>query len=101
MRATIGITSGDPAGVGLEVILKALPHVADSAQWVLFTTRCTFERHRPSIEYRWIESLDQISGDPVLHVHAVSDDDPDIAFGQLSAAAGAEALACLEAAGSA
>ncbi len=57
MRPTIGITSGDPAGIGLEVILKALPHTLDSARWVLFTTRNTFQRNAPAIPHRWIHTL--------------------------------------------
>jgi 4-hydroxy-L-threonine phosphate dehydrogenase PdxA len=42
---TIGISSGDPSGIGLEVIRKALPQVAGSARWVLFTDAINFERH--------------------------------------------------------
>ena len=31
MRATIGITAGDPAGIGLEVVLKSISSVLKSA----------------------------------------------------------------------
>ena len=45
MRATIGITAGDPAGIGLEVALKSISTMPPSARWVLFTDRPTFERN--------------------------------------------------------
>ncbi len=100
MQAIIGITAGDPAGIGLEVILKALPHARDLARWVLFTTRATFERNAAVVPHRQIDSLDQIGADG-LFVFFVADGDPHIHFGKLSSNAGAEALACLSAAGQA
>ena len=45
MRATIGITAGDPAGIGLEVVLKSISSVLISARWLLFTDREIFERN--------------------------------------------------------
>src|SRR5215471_5586503 len=100
MHASIGITSGDPAGIGLEVVLKSLPHVMQSSRWILFTTRRAFEKHSPSIPYRWIESPRDIEPD-VLNVYAVSDGDPAVTWGRVDRRAGAEALACLEAAATA
>ena len=45
MRATIGITAGDPAGIGLEVVLKSISSGLSSARWVLFTDRAIFNRN--------------------------------------------------------
>jgi 4-hydroxythreonine-4-phosphate dehydrogenase len=87
MRATIGITSGDPAGIGLEVILKALPQLSASARWILFTTRQTIERNSPF----------SLGND--LQIEIVGEGHSGIEWGKRTAQAGAEALACLEAAG--
>lgn len=101
MRATIGITSGDPAGIGLEVILKAAPQLAESARWVLFTTRHTWLRNQPTIPYRWIDSPAHATDERALFVYPVAEGSDSIAWGQLSPDAGAEALECLRAAGAA
>jgi 4-hydroxythreonine-4-phosphate dehydrogenase len=104
MRISIGITAGDPAGIGLEVTLKALPLVLQSARWILFTTRQTFERNRhyaPGLPYRYIESLDQSDGEGMLSVYSLSKNGPEIVWGQVSSSAGAEALASLTSAGTA
>jgi 4-hydroxythreonine-4-phosphate dehydrogenase len=101
MRATIGITSGDPAGIGLEVILKAAPKLAESARWVLFTTRQTFLRNQPAVPYRWIDVPGQATDERVLFVHPVAEGNDAIGWGQISPIAGAEALECLRAAGAA
>src|SRR5215467_1218268 len=99
MRTSIAITAGDPAGIGLEVTLKALPDFLQAARWVLFTTRQTFERNRHhalNLRYRWIESFDQIDDEPVLYLYAVTEGDPGIAWGKIDSRAGAEAVASLQ-----
>ena len=101
MRATIGITSGDPAGIGLEVILKAVPKLAESARWVLFTTRQALLRNQPALSYRWIDSPAHATDEHVLFVCPVAEGSNSIAWGQISPIAGAEALECLRVAGSA
>ena len=70
MRATIGITAGDPAGIGLEVVLKSIPPILASARWVLFTDREIFDRnaarfnsHVPS---RRIHDLSEVTDEPLL-----------------------------------
>jgi 4-hydroxythreonine-4-phosphate dehydrogenase len=101
MRITIGITAGDPAGIGLEVTLKALPQVMQSARWVLFTRRQTFDRNScwaHGLSYQWIDSLEQMDDAPVLFVHSLGEGNPEIAWGESTPAAGAEALSSLEAA---
>src|SRR5262249_9208801 len=101
MRTSIGITAGDPAGIGLEVTLKALPDFLQAARWVLFTTRRTFERNQhfaANLRYRWIESLNQIDDEPILFIYAVAEGDSRIPWGKTDPRAGAEALASLRAA---
>jgi len=44
MPPTIGITAGDPAGIGLEVILKSVPEFRD-VKFVLFADRAVVARH--------------------------------------------------------
>src|SRR5262245_48898964 len=102
MRATIGITAGDPAGIGLEVILKSAFSVLESARWVLFTDRPIFERHvarfNPDFKYRWIENTSEITHDALLFLRDLGGNVSAIEWGKLSADAGRRALAYLEAA---
>jgi 4-hydroxythreonine-4-phosphate dehydrogenase len=104
MRATIGVTAGDPAGIGLEVVLKSISALVTSARWAIFTDREIFERNAqrfsPGVECRWIESLNAITDDPILFLRDMRGDTSGIEWGKLSALAGARALAYLEAASS-
>lgn len=97
MRATIGITTGDPAGIGLEVVLKAIPPVLTSARWVLFTDSEAFERNLklfdPGLKSWWIEDISQVTDDPILFLRNV-DSQPTLSQGE-------RALGYLEAASSA
>jgi 4-hydroxythreonine-4-phosphate dehydrogenase len=105
MRATIGITGGDPAGIGLEVVLKSISSVLTLARWVLFTDRSMFERnvacYNPAISYRWIESFSDATDEPVLFLRDLGADTSIIEWGKLSGDAGRRALAYLDAASSA
>ena len=102
MRATIGITAGDPAGIGLEVVLKSISSVLTSARWVLFTDRAIFERNlaifKPAIASRWIDQLSEITDEPLLFLRDLGGDGRGIQPGTLSAEAGRRAIAYLEAA---
>src|ERR1700733_1333700 len=102
MSATIGITAGDPAGIGLEVVLKSISLVLKSARWVLFTDRLLFERNvalfKPGVESRWLENPSAITDEPILFLRDLRGDGDAIEFGKLSADAGRRALAYLEAA---
>jgi len=102
MRSTIGITAGDPAGVGLEVVLKSISTVVTSARWVLFADRDLFERNaarfNPGAEIRWIESLAEVSDAPALFVRDLGGDTSALEWGKLNPQAGQRALAYLEAA---
>jgi 4-hydroxythreonine-4-phosphate dehydrogenase len=105
MRATIGITAGDPAGIGLEVVLQSISSVLPLARWVLFTDRVIFERNvarfNPDVSYRWIETTSEINNDPVLFLRDLAGSDTGIEWGNLSPNAGRRALAYLEAASAA
>ena len=105
MRVTIGITAGDPAGIGLEVVIKSISSVLTLARWVLFTDRSIFERntarYRPSVNHRWIENISDTTDEPVLFVCDLRADTSTIEWGKLSVDAGRRALAYLDAASSA
>lgn len=102
MRATIGITAGDPAGIGLEVVLKSIPAVMSSARWILFTDRSIFERNAelfsPGIDLRWIESVSEVTDQPTLFLRDLGGDTSKIHFGERTSQAGQRALAYLDAA---
>src|SRR5262245_51550812 len=102
MRATIAITAGDPAGIGLEVVLKSISSVLTSARWLLFTDRSIFERHiaviDPGVPYRWIEDASEIGAEPVLFLRDLKGSLSNIEWGKLTPDAGRRALAYLEAA---
>lgn len=105
MRPTIGITTGDPAGIGLEVVLKSVPSVLNSARWILFTDRAAFEHNvaffHPGIQWRWIEKLSDTTDEPVLFLRDVGGDSSRIESGRVSAESGKRAIAYLEAASAA
>src|SRR6516162_6002309 len=102
MPATIGITAGDPAGIGLEVVLKSIPPVLQSARWILFTDREIFERNfdllHSSFGVQWVDSLADLTDAPVLFVRDLGGDTSSIQWGKLQGDAGHRALAYLEAA---
>ena len=105
MRTTIGISAGDPAGIGLEVTLKALPSVLDSARWVLFADPPTFERNYGSfgkgLPYRRITQWDDIAGGPGLFLMDAPGARGVIPWGEVRSDAGERAIAYLEAASAA
>ncbi|HYR42673.1 MAG TPA: 4-hydroxythreonine-4-phosphate dehydrogenase PdxA, partial [Terriglobia bacterium] len=102
MRATIGITAGDPAGIGLEIVLKSISAVLASARWVLFTDRAVFERNAalfaPAVKCHWIADTSGITDEPVLFLHDAAGDTSHIEFGKGNPQSGQRALAYLKAA---
>src|SRR5262245_58150490 len=102
MRSIIGTTAGDPAGIGLEVVLKTIGPVLESARWVLFTDRAIFLRNvalfDPGVEYRWIEDLSGVTDEPVLFLRDLNGEVASIEWGRISVDAGRRALAYLNAA---
>jgi 4-hydroxythreonine-4-phosphate dehydrogenase len=98
-RLTIGISAGDPAGIGLEVTLKAVPEFIGSTRVILFTDSVHFERSSPkNVPFRWISSIDDVSDDPVLFLMDVPGAAGLIPWGESSPRAGSRASAYLSAA---
>jgi 4-hydroxythreonine-4-phosphate dehydrogenase len=98
----IGMSAGDPAGIGLEVVLKAVPRFLESVRLVLYTDSVHFERSQTTdVPFRWINSPVEISDEPVLFLIDVPGSDALIPWGETSLRAGARASAYLEAASNA
>src|SRR4051812_41998938 len=101
MRATIGITTGDPAGIGLEIIFKSISPFLSSARFVLFTDRPTLDRHAAVFAAPnavWIDDLTQVTDEPVLFLKNVETDSSTVHWGEATSASGSCALAYLSAA---
>jgi 4-hydroxythreonine-4-phosphate dehydrogenase len=100
MRATIGITAGDPAGIGLEIVLKSISSVLASARWVLFTDRAVFDRNAalfaPAVTCQWITDISDITDEPALFLHDTRGDTSHIDFGKGNHQSGQRALAYLK-----
>jgi 4-hydroxythreonine-4-phosphate dehydrogenase len=105
MRTTIGISAGDPAGIGLEVTLKAIPSVLNEARWILFTDRPAFDRHYVrfgnGIPCEWIAHPREAQKDETLFLIDVPGATCPIPWGDVQKAAGERAVAYLQAAGEA
>jgi len=105
---TIGISAGDPAGIGLEVTLKAVPSLLDQARWILFTDRQAFDRHYvrfgSALPCHWISNpkeVPQNDTDQTLFLIDVPGATCPIPWGDVQPAAGERAVAYLRAAGEA
>ena len=88
MKERIAITLGDPAGVGTEVVLKALadPAVAGLAQWVVIGDAAALR------ETGKLTGIDpRTFGCEFVFAGQIPDEEP-VAFGQLRAAYGAAAV---------
>jgi 4-hydroxythreonine-4-phosphate dehydrogenase len=103
MRPTIGITAGDPAGIGLEVVLKSISTTLPSARWILFTDRLVFERNRslfaPRLQHKWISGASEVTDEQVLFIRDLGGDASRIELGKRSRDSGERALAYLKTAG--
>ena len=77
MQPIIGISSGDPSGIGLEVTLKALPIVAEKARWILYTDSQAFDRHYvrfgDGFPHQWIHTPQEATDISVLYLIEVPD----------------------------
>lgn len=102
MQPTIGISSGDPSGIGLEVVLKAFPAVATGACWILYTDASAFDRHHlrfgNGLPYRWISKTAEARDNAVLHLIEVPGSHCPIPWGDIHKAGGERAMAYLKAA---
>jgi 4-hydroxythreonine-4-phosphate dehydrogenase len=105
MRATLGITTGDPAGIGLEIVLRSLHSFLPAARFVLFTDRSVFEQNARAFAFnfpvRWIDDLFQVTDDPVLFLKETGLNTRPVYFGEPSAETGRRALEYLDAASAA
>jgi 4-hydroxythreonine-4-phosphate dehydrogenase len=94
----IGISAGDPAGIGLEVALKAIPEFLGSARIILFTDAVHFNRsHTNTVPLRWVSNFAEVSDEPVLFLMDVPGADDPIPWGEASRRAGSRASAYLNA----
>ncbi len=97
----IGITAGDPAGIGLEIILKSIPDFLSRAEWVLFGETADFEvnLHRYAPDLRWspTTSLKRIQAGRLWF--SSTGNGRASAWGQGSTESGHRALVALETAG--
>ena len=97
----IGITAGDPAGIGLEIILKSIPSFLSRAEWVLFGETADFEanlqRFAPDLPWSPIADL-ELTHTGRLWFSSTGNGDA-ASWGQGTRETGRRALAALEAAG--
>lgn len=93
---SIGVTAGDPAGIGLEVFFDALRRVSGRANWTLYVTRSDFHANRDRFGngIDWAENATP----GVLGVVFVSESGSAVSWGAGSPESGRRALAALEAA---
>jgi 4-hydroxythreonine-4-phosphate dehydrogenase len=95
----IGISAGDPAGIGLEVTLKAAPEFLGSTRLILFTDSIHFTRSNTNtVPVRWIASPAEVTDEPVLFLMDVPGAGELIPWGEASPRAGSRASAYLSAA---
>ena len=106
MLSTIGITAGDPAGIGLEVVLKAIPPLLEEANWVLFADQDAFllnlERFEPTLPWsqasrRGSPASRMAAGNHTgLLVHDLGSNETPVVPGRGNPATGKRALFALE-----
>jgi len=95
----IGISAGDPAGIGLEVVLKAVPEFLDSTRLLLFTDSIHFDRsNTDNTPSRWIANASEVTDEAVLFLLDVPEASELIPWGEASLRAGSRASAYLRAA---
>lgn len=95
----IGISAGDPAGIGLEVTLKAVPEFLRSTRLILFTDSLHFKRgNTNNIPSRWITTVSEVEDERVLFLMDVPGASELIPWGEASLRAGSRASAYLGAA---
>ncbi|HLQ77576.1 MAG TPA: 4-hydroxythreonine-4-phosphate dehydrogenase PdxA [Terriglobia bacterium] len=109
MRPIIGISSGDPAGIGLEVTLKAVPQFLSAARCILYTDHPHFERSfklfaSDNLPVRWIANASEATDESILFLTDCPDSSETkepptlLPWGEMSLRAGRRSIAYLEAA---
>lgn len=101
-KPIIGITQGDPNGVGLEVIIKTLQHqmIYDHCIPVLYGNPKTFAFHKKLLNidkpsYVTVNDISEIKGNQ-LNLIVTSNDPLEVQIGKPSEAAGKEALLAID-----
>lgn len=103
VRPGIAITVGDPAGIGPEIVFRALEAPPESATFRIFGNwnltsqsldACGMGVQIPVIEPAGLDT----SEDPIVFVDVAAGDDAKLEMGSVSAVAGRAALASIEAA---
>ena len=96
----IGITGGDPAGIGLEVVLRALPPLLSHAEWILYTNAGDFTQNldRFAPELPWAILKDNTRATPGRLWLQSTGDGLATGWGDVSAQSGQRALIALQAA---
>jgi len=99
-QPVIGITCGDPAGVGTEILLKCLPQLAGSAQPVIFADLKRLRRESqqlnlPLPKFPIVTQLKHREDNPVI-VDLSIEGAAEIPYGQVSTEGGRAAVAAVE-----
>ena len=93
---TIGVTMGDPAGIGSEVIVKAYPTLVETAAVVVIGDASVLadaaDRFAPELTVRRVDSPTEASADPEVLPVVDLDNVSDHQYGELSQANGAASL---------
>ena len=96
----LALTAGDPAGVGLEILVRVLPRFLDRAQWILFGEPGDFEsalqRFQPTLG--WSEWKGPDTDERGLWFSAAGDASAAVVAGRGSEESGRRALLALTAA---
>ena len=97
----IGISAGDPAGIGLEVTLRSIPSLLSEATWILYAPRSDFDANfkRFGGSLKWAPYAPRMPEAPgTLRVAFVEESGPSTETGVASPATGQRALSALSAA---
>ncbi len=97
----IGISAGDPAGIGLEVTLRSIPSLLSEATWILYAPRSDFDANfkRFGGALKWVPYTPRMPEAPgTFRVAFVEEWGPPTETGVASPATGQRALSALSAA---
>ena len=99
-QLTIGVTMGDPAGIGSEVIVKSYPTLVESAAVVVIGDASVLadaaDRFASALTVRPVDSPTEADADPEVLPVVDLDNVADHQYGELSQANGAASLEYIE-----
>ena len=97
---TVGVTMGDPAGIGSEVIVKSYPRLVEAATVVVIGDASVLEdaadRFAPGLTVRRVDSLTEAAADPAVLPVIELDNVANHEYGELSQANGEASLEYVE-----